>query len=230
VSSYSGCEELVTSTYEKFGKLDILCLIAGTIIKNPIDEMTEAQFDKVVAVNLKQCYNMCHFAAKYMKQQKHGRIVCYASRGAFGNFHAPTQSCCYAASKAGVIGFCSELAIELIPFGDIKVNCVLPGAQTKLFPNERKQSYGGVPGAWPSRPEMAAPMTTYLCTDECDCTGELFYIGGTDVGIYPRDRKVIGFMHKSDEQKWDLDELIKMVPEVFGWYFATRPAVSSYRL
>ncbi len=228
ISVLSGGEHVVNTAINAYGKIDIVCLIAGTTIRGKIDEMPESDFDKCVNINLKQCYNICHFAVKYMKQQKYGRIVAYASRGAFGNPDSPTNSCCYSAGKAGVIGFCSELALELLDCGDFRVNCVLPAAQSRLFPNAHKPAYGGVPSPWPSTADMPAPMTAYLCSEECECTGELFYIGGTDIGIYPRDRKVLGSMHKGNYEKWTLDELMQQVPEVFGWYFKTRPAKSSY--
>ena len=229
IGTYDGGRTLVEKAIESFGRIDILCLIAGTTVRAPIDEMTEAQFDKNINVNLKQCFNVCHFAAKYMKEQKYGRIVIYASRGAFGNPYSPTRSCGYSAGKAGAIGFSSELSLELRNFGDFRVNCVLPAAQSKLFPNARKATYGGVPAPWPSTPDMTAPMTAYLCLDECPADGEVFYIGGTDIGIYPRDRSVISSMHKGNYEKWTVEELCEQVPECFGWYFATRPEISDYK-
>lgn len=228
MSLFSGGEQVVKTAIDNFGKIDILCLIAGCIITGKVDEMTEAQFDKNINVNLKQCFNVCHHAVKYMKEAKYGRILVYASRGAFGSPDAPSQSCGYSAGKAGAVGFCSELAIELAPYGDFRVNCVMPAAASKLFPNERKAAYSGVPSPWPSTPDMPAPMTTYLCLEECPCTGELFYIAGTDVGLYPRDRKVLGYMHKGNYEKWTLDELCEQVPSAFGWYFETRPKTSNY--
>lgn len=229
VSSFADGEKVVNAAIEKFGKLDIVCLVAGTTKQATIDEMTEDQFDYMVGVNLKQCFNICHFAAKNMKENGYGRIVIYASRGAFGAPEAPCHSCGYSASKAGVIGFCSELSLELADCeGDFKVNCVLPAAATKLFPNSRKAAYGGVPTPWPATPDMTEPMTTYLCLEECACTGEVFYIAGPDVGLYPRDRKVMGYMHKGNGEKWTVDELCEQVPGTFSWYFNTRPAKSNY--
>ena len=228
VAYFDGGRKLVETAIEKYGKIDILCLVAGTTIRGKIDEMPEEDFDRCCNVNLKQLYNVCHFATKYMKQQKYGRIVVNASRGAFGNPDSPTKSCCYSASKAGAVGFTSELSLELRDCGDFKVNCVMPAAATKLFPNKIKAAYGGVPSPWPSTPDMPGPMTAYLCTDECQADGELFYIAGTDVGIYPRDRKVMMNMHKGNYEKWTVEELCDQVPQCFGWYFKTLPAISNY--
>lgn len=228
VSRLETAKHIVDTAIENFGKIDILCLIAGTTSRAPIDEMSEKQFDKLISVNLKQCYNVCHYAAKYMKQQRYGRIVIYASRGAFGNPDSPTKSCGYSAGKAGAIGFSAELSLELRDCGDFRVNCVMPAAQSNLFPNAHKAAYGGVPSPWPSTPDMVAPMTAYLCLEECQADGELFYIAGTDVGIYPRDRKVMMNMHKGNHEKWTVEELCEQVPQCFGWYFDTLPEISDY--
>ena len=227
VSRRETAANIVDAAIRAFGKIDILCLIAGTTSRAPIDEMTEEQFDRLINVNLKQCYNICHDAVKYMKQQKYGRIVIFASRGAFGNPDSPTRSCGYSAAKAGAIGFASELSLELRGCGDFRVNCVMPAAQSKLFPNAHKAAYGGVPSPWPSTPDMVAPMTAYLCLEECEADGELFYIAGTDVGLYQRDRKVLLDLRRAGGA-WDVDELCSMVPQTFGWYLATRPEISEY--
>ena len=229
VASAEQNEQAVKLAIDTFGRLDVLCLVAGTTIQAPIDEMTKEQFTSMVDINLMQAFYLCHYAVPQMKKQKYGRIVVYASRGAFGVPEAPVKSCGYAASKAAAIGFCAEVAIEAESWdGDFRVNCVLPAAATALFPNQRKAAYGGTPSPYPAGPEMTAPMPVYLCSEECVCNGEVFYVAGTDVALFPRYPKAIGYMHKGNYEKWTVDELAEQVPGAFGWYFETRPHKSNY--
>ncbi len=108
-----------------FGKLDILVNNAGIILKNPFWEISEAEWDRIMQVNVKSVFLCCQAAAGYMKPQQSGRIINIASiagkrgGGVLGNT-------AYAASKAGVLGLTKGLARELGAYG-ITVNAITPG-------------------------------------------------------------------------------------------------------
>ena len=106
VASFSEAQSLIDYAVEKFGRIDILVNNAGVTADNLIMRMTEEDFDRVVAVNLKGTWNCSKHAARYMMKQRQGKIINISSVvGLVGN---PGQSN-YAASKSGVIGFQNHL-------------------------------------------------------------------------------------------------------------------------
>lgn len=221
IGTMEGGKAAVQAAIDNFGKIDLLALIAGTVIKKSVDEMTEGEYDRVCNTNAKGIFSVVHYAAPYLKEQGYGRICIFASRAAFGN----GKSCAYSAGKAGAMGLGAELGYELTPFG-IKTNTILPAAVTNLFPAS-KAAYDATPKPWPEGPDMTAPFACWLLSEECCCSGEFFFCAGTDVCLYPRSRTPIGIIRKGNYEKWTLDELDHMIPETFGWYFDTKASKSA---
>ena len=221
ISTMEGGKKIIGQCIETFGRIDILALVAGIMNRKDFYTVEEADYDKVMGVNVKGYFSLIKAAAPYMKEQGYGRIVCYSSKGAFGN----GKSAIYSASKAAVMGLVAELGYELTPEG-IYTNCIFPSAVTTLFPGE-KEAYGGTPKPDPATPDMVAPMTVYLCSEACKVSGEYFYIGGCDVALYPRERLPIGVVRKGNGEKWTVDELTKVIPETFDYYFETKKASAS---
>ena len=114
---------LVEACEAALGPPSVVVLNHGIWQGAPIDSMTEAQYDEMMATNLKGVFAVCGAAARSMKRQKRGRIVLVAStagqRGEADHSH-------YAATKGAIISLTKSLAPELAPHG-IRVNCVAPG-------------------------------------------------------------------------------------------------------
>jgi 3-oxoacyl-[acyl-carrier protein] reductase len=109
---------------EHFGGIDILCANAGIFPASPLSTMTEAEFDAVMATNLKGTFLAVSACLPAMKERKAGRIILTSSiTGPVTGFSGWSH---YGASKAGQLGFMRTAAIELAPHG-ITVNAVLPG-------------------------------------------------------------------------------------------------------
>jgi NAD(P)-dependent dehydrogenase (short-subunit alcohol dehydrogenase family) len=121
-------EALVASVAREFGRIDILVNAVGgsTIIPRPgagIDELTLADWHRLIAFNLDATFLFCHFVAPVMQRQRHGKIVNLSSIA--GRGLSAASSSAYAAAKGGIIAFTRKIAHELGPFG-ITVNAIAP--------------------------------------------------------------------------------------------------------
>jgi NAD(P)-dependent dehydrogenase (short-subunit alcohol dehydrogenase family) len=117
-------ERLVDRTSREFGKIDILVNNAGTnIAQGPALEMTDAQFDKMVEVNLKSAYRLTRLVAPGMCQRGSGSIVNIAS---IAGIRPQFQSLLYSMTKAALIMLTQSYALELGPQG-VRVNAIAPG-------------------------------------------------------------------------------------------------------
>ena len=123
VAEFDRSKELIDQVIKSYGKLDILVNNAGITRDNLIMKMSEADFDDVIAVNLKGAFNCIRHASRQMLKQRGGRIINISSvSGVMGNAGQAN----YCASKAGIIGLTKSVARELGSRG-ITSNCVAPG-------------------------------------------------------------------------------------------------------
>ena len=123
VSDFAACRAGVEEVRRHHGPVDILINNAGTVSDNKFENMDEAQWDRVLRVNLDSVFHMCQQVYPDMMAQKWGRIVNIGSmNGQAGQLNQVN----YVAAKAGMHGFTKALALEGAPHG-ITVNTVAPG-------------------------------------------------------------------------------------------------------
>ena len=175
-------KSMVETTVAQLGKLDILVNNAGMILKTPFWDITEKDWDTIMAVNLKSVFLCCQAAAPYMKAQKSGKIINIASvagkvgGGLLGNT-------AYAASKAGVIAVTKGLARELGPYG-VNVNAITPAlTETDMTKDisleKRAQIISNIPLGRPGKPEdianavlfLASPLASFVNAEIMDVDG-----------------------------------------------------------
>jgi 3-oxoacyl-[acyl-carrier protein] reductase len=183
VSDAAQAAEVVRKTVEAFGRADILVNNAGITRDSLFMRMKEADWDLVLAVNLKGTYNFCRAAAPVMVKQRYGRIVNISSVvGVMGNAGQAN----YSASKAGVIGLTKSLARELAS-RDITVNAVAPGfidtAMTRDLPEKAREAlFREIPLGRLGQPEDVAGAVRFLVSDEAAyITGHVLHVNG---GLY----------------------------------------------
>lgn len=123
VADFNACGEMITALVKEYGHIDILVNNAGITKDNLLMKMSEEDFDRVIDVNLKGCFNTMRHVSRQLLKQKSGKIINISSvTGVMGN---PGQAN-YCASKAGIIGLTKSAARELGSRG-ITVNAVAPG-------------------------------------------------------------------------------------------------------
>ena len=115
---------MVRQTVDKFGRIDILVNNSGITRRALIVDVTEKEWDEIIATNLKAVFLCTQAVAKYMIGQKYGKIINISSTGGVQSMRPALA--CYSASKAAVIQFTRSAASELGPYG-INVNSIAPG-------------------------------------------------------------------------------------------------------
>lgn len=132
ISNSTEVQAMVAQAIAKFGRIDILVNNAGgtTGVKGgDIETATEADWDRVLNVNLKGAFLVCKAVVPHMKKQQYGKIVNISSMGAV----SPSVSVLhYHSAKAGILGLTTNLAFELAPF-NIYVNAIVPGPTDTPF-------------------------------------------------------------------------------------------------
>jgi len=184
VSKKAEVDAAVAKTVAEFGGLHCVVNNAGITRDKSARKLSEADWDLVLAVNLKGTFLVCQAAINAMADKGGGAIVNTASVAVEGNFGQAN----YAASKAGIVGLTKTLAIECAKAG-IRVNCVAPGAtDTKMFagvPDDVKaQICGRIPLRRMAKPDEIASVHAFLCSDDASyVTGQLLFVdGGATLG------------------------------------------------
>lgn len=166
VADHGAVRDAVASLLGAFGRIDILVTNAGIAHRGRLVELTEADWDRVIAVNLKGTFNAIHAVLPHMIERKSGKIITIASELAFlGRAGMPH----YAASKAGVIGLTKSVAREVSPLG-INVNAVAPGpVDTDLLrsnPEFRYENKEHIPLRRWGHPRDIAASVLFLASEE----------------------------------------------------------------
>ena len=181
VSDFASAERVVSEVVARFGRLDLLVNAAGVTADAPLWEMSEEQWERVVAVNLKGTFCYLRAAARHFRERRAGgRVVNVASVEAFrGRFGIAN----YAASKAGVVALTRAAAAEFGRYG-VNVNAVAPGftrtpmierLPEQILEEARRESALGRL----AEPADVARVVAFLCSDAArHVTGEVVRVDG----------------------------------------------------
>jgi NAD(P)-dependent dehydrogenase (short-subunit alcohol dehydrogenase family) len=186
VTSEKDTAEMAQKTAERFGRIDILvnnaAIIGAIEVKDfvkPVEELVAADWDRILAVNVKGVFLCCKAVMPYMKKQGGGKIVNIASTTAFTGL---PEFLHYSTSKGGVVTMTRGLATALGDF-NINVNAVAPGLimteamQAAIPREEAREVVAGQLIKKPIQPEDIAGAVLFLASDEADMiTGEIVAI------------------------------------------------------
>jgi 3-oxoacyl-[acyl-carrier protein] reductase len=181
ISNSAEVGEMASLVQKTFGRIDILVNNAGIIRRGTIETVTEEDWDRVIAINLKGTFNCCRAVIAPMKRQGGGKIVNVSSIAAkTGDI---TSAPGYGSSKAGGDALMKTLARQLAPYG-IRVNAVAPHAiETEMsaqWPEERRREIiASIPLGRLGRPEDVAEAVLFLASESASfITGEILDVNG----------------------------------------------------
>ena len=211
VTDWEGAQRMVNSAIETFGDLNVVVNNAGILRDRVIVNMTEDEFDAVIAVHLKGTFNVSRWAAAYWREQtkagNEARRAIVNTSSASG-LHGNAGQANYAAAKAGIAAMTVVAARELGRYG-VRANAIAPVARTRMT-----LATPGLGDAM-NAPEDAAvfdmfdpanisPLVAFLATEDCPFTGQVFETHGGSVGFY-QGWTVTDRAQKDD--RWTIEEL-----------------------
>jgi len=170
VATSRGAQALVQTALNAFGGVDIVINNAGVCINAAFDEITDADIQLQIDVNLMGPIWVSRAAWPHMKQKGYGRIVNIVS----GSMYGFALQAAYAASKGGVYSLTRGMATEGKRLG-IKVNSIAPGAFTRMVIGSQEEDCIAFQGTKAHMPaEVVSPAVAFLAHENCPVNGECF--------------------------------------------------------
>jgi NAD(P)-dependent dehydrogenase (short-subunit alcohol dehydrogenase family) len=219
VATMEGGESMIKQALDTYGRLDALVHVAGILRDRMIFNMTEEEWDSVIAVHLKGYFAVSKPASILFRQQRSGRIIGFTSgSGLRGN----SGQANYGAAKAGIAGMTRVIAKDLGRYG-VTVNSISPGANTRMtasVPDTAREARAarGIAGAATASaprpvnpPEQIAPMVAYLCSDDAAyINGQIFAVSGGNISLlyHPTAYRTL-----FKEDIWTVEDLRRLVPQ-----------------
>jgi NAD(P)-dependent dehydrogenase (short-subunit alcohol dehydrogenase family) len=220
VASWSGAANIINTAVKQFGSIDIVVTCAGILRDRMVFNMSEDDWDAVLAVHLKGTFNCVRHAAPLMREQGSGRLITFTSgSGLFGN---PGQVN-YGSAKAAISGLTKVVARDLGKYG-VTCNAISPVAATRMTitpevikAREIRKQQGiireekALAQLEDLKPEDVAPMVVFLASDyAANVNGQFFLCAGGSISLVSQPRAVKTIY--KPEGRWTLDELDEVVP------------------
>ena len=184
VATMAGGRSVVDLALREFGDLHVVVCCAGILRERMIFNMSEDEWDAVIAVHLKGHFTVMQPATRHMREKKAGSIITFTSTaGLEGSPGQPN----YSAAKEGIVGLTRSTALAMARYG-VRCNAISPTADTRMtqrLPGERR----GLATATP--PEAIGPVATFLASDRAaHITGQIIGVRGTEVTVYAHQAPV----------------------------------------
>ena len=216
VVTMDGGEQIVQTAIDNFGRLDIVVTCAGILRDRMVFNMTEQEWDDVIAVHLKGTFTVVKNACILFRQQRSGRIITFSSEsGLVGN----SGQANYGAAKSGIAGFTKVVAKDMGRYG-VTANAIAPRATTRMIgsiPDSAAEirARGGVASISDSTgddnlrdldPDSIAPFVCYLASDyAANINAQTFLVYGDSISLVSQPRPERAIWNETGH--WEMDEL-----------------------
>jgi NAD(P)-dependent dehydrogenase (short-subunit alcohol dehydrogenase family) len=218
VADWNGAQRLVRQAVDEFGDLHVLVNNAGILRDRVVVNMTEDEWDLVIAVHLKGHFAPTHFAANHWREQAKAGVDVKASiihtSSTSGVFSNPGQAN-YGAAKSGIATLSQICAKELSRYG-VRSNAICPGARTRLTletPGLGEMVKPPEEGFDVWDPANVSPFVAFLATADCDITGETFMVQG---GTVQRVQSWTPAQKIDHSDRWTVAELAAEAPKLLA--------------
>jgi NAD(P)-dependent dehydrogenase (short-subunit alcohol dehydrogenase family) len=180
VSAMAGGEAIVNSAVGRWGRIDGVVAVAGILRERMLFNMSEDEWDAVIATHLKGHFTVFRHAAAVMRKQESGSLIGFTS-GAFSGSVAQAN---YSAAKGGIVSLVRSAAAGLYRYG-VRANAVAPVARTRMSANVPMEL------AEMGEPEDVAPLVVYLLSDASrDVTGQVYTAVGGRIAVWNQPTEV----------------------------------------
>lgn len=220
VARWEGAQHIIQCALDQFGHIDILVNNAGIIRDHALVNLTEQEWDEVIAIHLKGTFACSKFAALKMREQKSGRIINITSSAGLRGNYGQTN---YAAAKAGIVGMTLTWATELAKY-NITVNALRAAARTRMTEPllqsvVKKATEANQPIPSPEElgfyePESAAPLVVFLSSEAAGwINGQVIAIDGPRLVLWSHPKQArVAYMFP----RWSVETLLHYFKDTIG--------------
>src|SRR5205823_8575461 len=206
VATMAGGEAIVETALTRFGDLHVVVCCAGILRERMIFNMTEEEWDAVIAVHLKGHFTVMRPATRHMREKRRGRIIAFTSTaGLEGSPGQPN----YSAAKEGIVGLTRSTALAMARYG-VTVNCISPSAETRMterLPDDRRAQAA-------APPEAVAPVVTFLASDRAaHVTGQVIHVRGNQVTLWSHPAPLRAI---TSREGWTPEALAEVYDQALG--------------
>jgi NAD(P)-dependent dehydrogenase (short-subunit alcohol dehydrogenase family) len=203
VTNMDAGERIVQSAIDNWGRLDGVVCVAGILRERMLFNMTEDDWDAVIATHLKGTFTLFRAAASVMRSQQSGSLVGFTS----ASFQASVAQANYSAAKGGIVSLVRSAAAGLNRYG-VTANAVAPIARTRMMAQ--------VPMDLPEtgEPEDVAPMVTFLLSDRArHITGQIYTVVGGKIAVWNQPHEVRSMY---TDGRWTPEEIARRLDSSIG--------------
>ncbi|MEU9945524.1 SDR family NAD(P)-dependent oxidoreductase [Streptomyces lavendulae] len=205
ISTMEGGQRIVDTALAEYGRIDGVVCVAGILRERMLFNMSEAEWDPVLATHLKGTFTVFRAASAVMRKQGTGTLIGFTS----GNHQGSVAQANYSAAKGGIISLVRSAALGLSKYG-VTANAVAPVARTRMsanVPMELKEI---------GEPEDVAALVTYLLSDRAKdegITGQVYTIAGPKIAVWAQPRELrAGYA----EGSWTPEKIADFLPGTVG--------------
>ncbi|MCC5478667.1 SDR family NAD(P)-dependent oxidoreductase [Streptomyces sp. NPDC059680] len=205
ISTMAGGQRVVDVALASYGRLDGVVCVAGILRERMLFNMTEEEWDPVVATHLKGTFTVFRAASAVMRKQRSGTLIGFTS----GNHQGSVSQANYSAAKGGIISLVRSAALGLHKYG-VTANAVAPVARTRMSANVPMEL------AEIGEPEDVAALVVYLLSDGAAAlgiTGQVYTVAGPKLAVWAQPRELRSAFAAGG---WTPEKIAELLPGSVG--------------